>query len=785
MNHQVSTKLNYTNDVNLIEVLTLLIKEKKTVLTTFFIIMLLTFSVALYEMQVSKKASAIFTVRESYTEQNIMIPSVLEKVYRDNNIRDKNGLFLDEFKTKFKITEIIPKDVENKREFLSKNAESLNYIPTSYRVDLRVGSIKESEKILKDYYNSLNEYYRYENESKYKFKYLDPEILDDNRYDYKDYLQIVEQRKQALKTLIDKRENTRVDYLSYGFGYRKVQIALNNLETIEIQNLKNYLLTTSIVKNPQKFQNEFINKKIMLENRIKEEEGNSKNYKILLESYENEEPNIIAPKGIKITMGDNQKEKYQTEVMEGYLQTESILASLKQQLSELIYINKTLKIETEAEKMYILKSLTDIIKSYNDIVFEVNVLEAKENYIENGAIIKLASPIEVTSTSKVKLIIIGGIGLGIVLGIVVAFFKNFLDCLKRANKEIALLVMFIFIGTNSYSKEKVTLQFTHKEIIFGLNPDKTPFDLDKILLNEFLGKELGVKAQELKESSIKQVFLKNSTGNVEEKLKMGDKNYIYFPTEYILNLDNITNAKEIKEKIIKNFPNFYINYFLQNTSFKYNYLESYNSYSDILKAFNNSTEQLLIEINLRRENSTIKERFYEYNNLYLELNKIKNILYEDAENYIKSNYIADDFILESNLLNGQNKYLDLELDFLKNKSKVYEEILKNYNIDKKQITLLENGDISLNSDVSFKEKQYINISKTHLNNLKKQNKLQIQIFENKRLMNSFKNSTKEQKRIINQKLLNIQDELNEILDKMAEIELKDYKEKYGDCIIVF
>lgn len=785
MNHQVSTKLNYTNDVNLIEVLTLLIKEKKTVLTTFFIIMLLTFSVALYEMQVSKKASAIFTVRESYTEQNIMIPSVLEKVYRDNNIRDKNGLFLDEFKTKFKITEIIPKDVENKREFLSKNAESLNYIPTSYRVDLRVGSIKESEKILKDYYNSLNEYYRYENESKYKFKYLDPEILDDNRYDYKDYLQIVEQRKQALKTLIDKREDTRVDYLSYGFGYRKVLIALNNLETIEIQNLKNYLLTTSIVKNPQKFQNEFLNKKIILENRIKEEEGNSKNYKILLESYENEEANIIAPKGIKITMGDNQKEKYQTEVMEGYLQTESILASLKQQLSELIYINKTLKIETEAEKMYILKSLTDIIKSYNDIVFEVNVLEAKENYIENGAIIKLASPIEVTSTSKVKLIIIGGIGLGIVLGIVVAFFKNFLDCLKRANKEIALLVMFIFIGTNSYSKEKVTLQFTHKEIIFGLNPDKTPFDLDKILLNEFLGKELGVKAQELKESSIKQVFLKNSTGNVEEKLKMGDKNYIYFPTEYILNLDNITNAKEIKEKIIKKFPNFYINYFLQNTSFKYNYLESYNSYSDILKAFNNSTEQLLIEINLRRETSTIKERFYEYNNLYLELNKIKNILYEDAENYIKSNYIADDFILESNLLNGQNKYLDLELDFLKNKSKVYEEILKNYNIDKKQITLLENGDISLNSDVSFKEKQYINISKTHLNNLKKQNKLQIQIFENKRLMNSFKNSTKEQERIINQKLLNIQDELNEILDKMAEIELKDYKEKYGDCIIVF
>lgn len=786
MNHQVSTKLNYTNDVNLIELLALLIKEKKTILITFFLVTLLALGGALYERKVSKKVSTIFIVKENYTEQNILIPSVLEKVYRENGVRDKNEISLDEFKNKFKITGIIPKEIENKREILAKNGESIDYIPNSYRVDLRVGSVIESEKILKDYYNALNEYYRFQNESRYEFKSIDIKMLNDTKYNYSDYLQILEERKRSLKDLIDGRENTRTEYSSYGFGYRKIQIYLKNLETIQIQGLKSYLSATNIVRNPQKFQSEFINRKIVLENKIKEESENAKNYKKLLDDYNFEDDNMTTPKGVKISIGDNPKEKYYIEIMTNYLKTENKLIDLQEQLNELIYVNENLKIGTEDERTYILNSLKKIITNYNEIISEINLLEAKENYITHGEMIKLSSPVEITSDSKAKLIMAIGVVTGLILGIIMVFLKKFIYYFKKFNKGIVVFIIFSFIGIDLHSKEIVTLQFTHKEIGAGLNPDKTPFNLDKILLKEFLVKKLGVELKELKNISIIPIFPKNSLNKAEEKLKNGEENYMYFPTEYNLILNGLPNEKEIKEIIIKKFPMFYTNYFLQNTVQKYEYLKFYDSYREMLKALDNLIVELVKEVELRRNNSDIKEIFYEYNNLYIELSKVKNTSYRDTLNYIKSDNLDFDVTLENTLLRGENKYINLEINSLNDKSKIYENILGSYSVDKKQAIILENGDISLSTNVtSLREKQYIDISKAYLNNLNKQNILKIQFLENERLIKNIKKTTKEQENIINKKLQDIQKELNEIVSKMIEIELRDYQREYQGTIRAF
>lgn len=326
-----------------------------------------------------------------------------------------------------------------------------------------MGSISESEKILNDYSKSLNEYYRALNESRYRFKYFDGDILNDEKYNYEDYLKILDERKDSLKTLIDGREDSRVDYASYGFGYRKIQLELENLETIRIQDLKNYLLATNIVRNPEKFQSEFLNRKIALENSIKEKKEVANNYKKLLNSYRFEGENIVVPKGVKVTMGDNQKEKYYVELMDNYLKAENELTDLQQKLDELIYISKNLKVGTEVQKEYILNSLKAIVKNYNDIVQQVNILEVKENYINNGALIKLAAPIEIVSNSKAKLILAVGLVLGVFLGVMMAFVKNFYHSFKKFNKGVMMMALFCFMGVNSYSKEEITLQFTHKE----------------------------------------------------------------------------------------------------------------------------------------------------------------------------------------------------------------------------------------------------------------------------------------------------------------------------------
>lgn len=787
MKHQVSTEIRQDDEIDLMELLQILVKEKKTIFITTILVTLLSLGGALYERDISKKASAILSIGEGYSKESLLVNNVLEKVYRENDIRAKDNISLDEFREEFKITGIIPKEISDKKEFLAKSGQTLDYNPTSYRIDLRVGNIGESRKVLEDYYKSLNEYYRALNESRYRFKLFDKSILNDEKYNYEDYLKILEERKKSLRELIDGRENSRVDYASYGFGYRKIQLDLENLETIRIQDLKNYLLATNIVRNPEKFQSEFANRKIALENSIKEKKEEANNYKKLLNSYKFDGENVVVPKGVKVTMGDNQKEKYYVELMSRYLKAENELTDLQQQLEELIYINKNLKVGTETEKNYILGSLKSIIKNYNDIVQEVNILETKENYIDNGALIKLAAPIEVVSNSKAKLILAVGVVLGVFLGVMMAFIKNFYHSFKKFNKGAMMIALFCFMGLNSYSKEEITLQFTHKEVKKGLNPDKTPFDLNEILIKEFLVKRLGVKVEELKNISITPIFPKDSISGTENRLKSGEKSYLYIPTEYnlVLNLNNSSEEKRIKDSLVNEFPNFYINFFLQNIAGKYDFLKDYSNYRDVVRALDNLMKSMSLEIELRKKNADTKEMFYEYNNLGVELNKVRDISFRDVSNYIKSNNIVSNVALEKILLDGEDRYIALELNSLKNRERIYESILKNYTVGEKQATVLESGDISMSSDTGLREKQYIEISKTYLNNLNKENSLKIELLENIRLSKDMKEPNDEQRYRINKELLNVQNELNNIISKMIGIELRDYRREYIGSVKVF
>lgn len=786
MNHQVSTEVRHDDEIDLMELLHILVKEKKTMFITMLVVSLLSLGGALYERNISKKASIIVSTGNRFKEENLLVSNVLSKIYLENNL-NKEGLSLDEFREKFKVIGIIPKEIKDRKEFLLKSGETLKYTPDKFRIDLRISSIGQSKRILKEYYIALNEYYRAQNESRYKFKYFDSSILNDDKYNYEDYLRILNERKQSLKDLIAGRENTRLEYATYGFGYRRIQIALINLENIRIRDLRNYLLATNIVKNPEKFKSEFINRKIVLENRIKEKKIESENYKKFLKDYKFENENTVVPKGVKISLGENQKELYYVELMNNYLKAENSLVDLQQELNELIDINKNLKTGTESEKKYIIESLNDIVKSYNDIVTEVNILEAKENYINNGELIKQLSPIEVVSKSKAKIILGAGIVVGLFLGIMMAFIKNFYHSFKKFNKTITMLVLFSFIGINSYSKEEVILQFTHKEVKEGLNPDKTPFDLDKILLKEFLVNRSGVEVTNLKEISIKPLFPKDSLESVQNRLVETGEAYKYIPTEYLvtLNLKDSKEEKRIKESLIKEFPSFYINYFLQTSIAKYDYLKDYDSYRDVLRAFNNLITGLDTEISLRKNSAKNKEIYYEYNNLGVELSKIKNINYRDIVNYIKSNNLVANKGLEKILLNGENRYLILELESLKSKEKIYEGILKNYTIGEKQVSILDSGDISMSSETGLREKQYIDISKTYLSNLNSENSLQIEQVENQRLIKEMKEPTEKQKYFINKGLLEVQNDINNLINKMVGIELRDYRREYIGSVKVF
>ncbi|MGL5459952.1 MAG: hypothetical protein ACRDBY_10090, partial [Cetobacterium sp.] len=141
--------------------------------------------------------------------------------------------------------------------------------------------------------------------------------------------------------------------------------------------------------------------------------------------------------------------------------------------------------------------------------------------------------------------------------------------------------------------------------------------------------------------------------------------------------------------------------------------------------------------------------------------------------------------LEKKFLDGENRYINLELQSLKGKEKIYESILKNYTVGEKQATVLESGDISMSSDIGLRENQYIEISKEYLNNLNKENSLKIELLENIRLSKGMKEPSNEQRYRINKELLIVQNELKGLLSKMIGIELRDYRREYIGSVKVF
>ncbi|MGL4673147.1 Wzz/FepE/Etk N-terminal domain-containing protein [Cetobacterium sp.] len=792
MGHEVSTDLRqYDDEIDLRELILILVKEKKTIFLTTVLVTLLALGGALLERDSSKKASAIITSdfkSKTLKQEDLLIGNVLEKVYSENQIRKKNELTLDEFSQEFMITGVIPSAIESKREFLSKSGEVLEFTPTSYKVQLRVGSIDESKEILKDYLRELNGYYREKNESNYRFKKYDTTILKNKIYNYEDYLSILEERKASLKELLKGRELTKLDYVSYGFKYREIAIDLENLETIAIVELKNYLLATNIVRDKDKFKSEFLNRKNVLENEISEKKSEAQNYKNILDSYKLDNNKVIVPRGVKIAVGENKKEQYYTELMASYLKAEKEVLALDEKLKELESINTNLKNPTVEEERYIVNLLEGIIGRYNEIVDTANSLEIKENAIQNGSLIKVAAPVQTESHSKAKLILAVGIVMGMFMGVMMAFVKTFYTSFKDYSKKMMILGVFLLGGLNSYSKSEINLNFTHKEMKSGLNPDKTPFDLEEILVQKYLLKTQNLSEDESKNVVISPILQKDSLKDVETKIKSGT-NYLYIPSEYkvVIDLKDANKEKEVVEKIKSDFSIYYLNYFIDTESMNVqkDYLKDYKGYREKLDVLNNLMKGLESEISLRKQKSLIKDVSYEYNNLNIELNKIRNIKYRDLTNYINSNHFVLDTELEKTYISGDNRYIELELQSLKNKEKIYSKILKNYSSEDNSAQVLESGDISMKSDSGLREKQYIETSKEYLEDLNKKNILEIKLQENIKYSKNMKNPTKVEADKIVKDINDIEKEINDIYKKMTIVELRDYRREYLGSVKVF
>ncbi|WP_426710481.1 hypothetical protein [Cetobacterium sp. SF1] len=786
-NQEITKKEYYDSEdeLDLMELLNILLREKKTIMVTFLIVALLSLGGALWERNQSKRAMEILRVDteklKDFKVGDLLPLTVVESVYKSENIEKNNKLSLDKFKEKFQVTPIIPKSIQEKREFLSKSGETLEYTPENYRVDLRVGSIGESLNILNNYSKELQEYYGKKYLNQYTFKSIPMEILRDGNYDYLDYIDMIESRKNSLESILKNRADEKINYASYGYGYREVEVALNNLETLDIGELRNYLEATNIVRNTEEFKSQYRSRREKLLREIEEGRAQGENYLKMINSYGKIEGNEIIPKGIRIQDNTEERDKFYVELMNKYVNSQLKMEGLKNQLAILDKMNRDLRVGNEEEVKDIEKQLEVIIEKYNGIVEEANRLEYKESYIENGALIKLASPVVVESKSKAKLILGAGLVMGAFLGVAMAFLKNFIGEFKGNRGLLGMIVVFFLVGFKGYSKDLI-VTYTHSQVERGLNPDETPFNPILNIKDKFLTEELGVDEKQLKEVTVEAIIPKGIDKNVENHILNGE-NYIYVPSQYRIKIE-VTNP-ELREKLekslIEEYPKFYTDYFLGEIKSNgvVEYVEEYRGYRKILESFGNMIGGIQREINNRIATNKSKDIEYEYKNINIELEKLKMVNYRNISDYINSNYFVENLKLERVLLRGKIDRLKNELLKIEGNIEIYGKILKNYKVSDRRVKILENGDISMDiGGNGLKDREYIGLNRTYMNQVNKKILLENEIKKNEDLLKNMREPNGKEREKIENDLNSVQKILNGIIINMRSIELKDYRREY-------
>lgn len=769
------------DEIDLMELLAILVREKVTILVTFIIVSAISLGVALHMRDAGKSAAVIIKLDSPELKNkkiNLLPPNVLEKVYIKEKIAEKENISLDNFREAFKISGIIPQEIKTQMEFAEKKGETIDYIPENYSIQLRIGDLETSKKILEEYIQGLNNEFKNTYESKYRAEIIDTSIVDNTTSEYQDILELIKKDRDILDNVINEKLKTNISYVSYGFGYRDIQIKIKNLENIKINKIESYLEATNIVKNPDSFKaistGRIDKLKLLLDEKLKVQ----KDYLSIIENQKIKEKATTIPKGLKLELENNEEDEYYSALINSNIKLQNEISNIKNQIKILELKNINLKIGTENEILYIKNSIKNIINDYNMIIEEFNQLGLQENKIKYGEMLKKASPITIVSESKAKLILAAGIVLGLFMGILMAFLKEFFKSFK---KYLGVVVVFFLITSIGYSQEKFVISFSHKEITRGQNPDKTPLNIEK-LIQDYIKKNYSI--EDNIKINVTPIAMEDSYEKVKNRL-VSDSSYLYIPTQYIVSLEigDSAKEKEITDNIKAQFSNFYIDSFL-NKNENFSNKESFKkeNYTERLDALNNALTGIEEDIENRKFIEMNNKKKEEYDRISFEIWKIRNSIYRDLESYIVSNNLAINVEKEKILLSGEKTILLRELDIIKEKIAFYSTLLSKYNLGSNEVVVLENGDLAVKNKSSIKEKQYLEISNNNLKLLEKEKEINRKVLEIEKLSTSLRKVTEKEALVLDEKFKILEKEIFLLEQKIKYIELRDYKREYDSSV---
>lgn len=427
--NQLETRREFEDDdIDLMEIVRTLLKHKYVigVITLVFTVVTVIGGIIYNKLNTHSTVTIGFNYPEIevgknpdgsiFYPENIISPTIITNVYDINKGALKNKK-KEDFRKSIEINGIIPKAIQNKIENALKNGEKVAYTPINYKI-----STDENRDILMELIDkSIADYLE-------KYKPNNQVALVENldNYDYADIYRILNEKINILNNNIEQQEKKNYVSNTLNFSFDELKSNLQILQNVELQDFYSYYLVNGFTKDEV---NKIIRTKnlindLQLKKEILDEKANV--LRGMLKEFRTDNRQMVVPTlgefGIKLEAEDT----HYTKLLDEYLKLED---SAKETVYQIRLAQEELKkIETpsESEREILIKKQVDVITKLNEIIKKYNKIN--EEYINSkySEMIKIVIPVTEETEGKSVVIYLGiGVILGGVLGVLVAFLKEF------------------------------------------------------------------------------------------------------------------------------------------------------------------------------------------------------------------------------------------------------------------------------------------------------------------------------------------------------------------------
>lgn len=348
---------------------------------------------------------------------NEVLNSVIKSIAIDN--KDLNAMNIREQLT---ITPIIPSYIRTKIKSELEQGINSSFNSSNYEVTLKtIIDLETTKKILQTLVIEYGNYYS----KRYAQSDLIPSAKLDNKYEYKDYLDITKSNLNSIEQIIKSKKDQGYVSKQSGISFSNILSRINLIREVDFTKIDQYITMEGAHRNKNDVLREINYEKEKLENEKQKKLNEVEALNKVLKIYKPEKSNMVVS-GMEGTFESKQTDDYYSKLIKDVASAAVEAGNISQEINFLEIQKKRIINTKKIDQVEIDGALGILEVNMEDLIIVSNkILEEYNNrFITNY--VKTVSPInQVHDKKRAGLIIAIGMILGLFLGIFAAFIKEF------------------------------------------------------------------------------------------------------------------------------------------------------------------------------------------------------------------------------------------------------------------------------------------------------------------------------------------------------------------------